>query len=87
MIRVINAKLAPVWSAARIGRRVHRIGSHRTDMGIHGWIALTLAVFGVAGLHIGLMWLARKPHDGEFKPDPQGDADSGAGRADQADRR
>lgn len=41
------------------------------DMGIHGWIALVIAVVGIAGLHFGLMWLARKPHDDRFHPDEQ----------------
>lgn len=38
------------------------------DMSVHGWIALILAVIGIAALHLGLMWLARKPHDDRFHP-------------------
>ena len=39
------------------------------DMEIHGWIALVLALIGVTGLHLGLMWLARKRHDDGFRPE------------------
>jgi len=38
-------------------------------MGVHGWIAMIVAVIGIAALHLGLMWLARKPHDDRFHPD------------------
>ena len=37
------------------------------DMGIHGWIALGLAVVLGVGLHIGLMWLVRRPHDDSYE--------------------
>lgn len=47
------------------------------DMGIHGWIALALAVIGIASLHFGLMWLVRKSHDSDFKGDDGGANDPG----------
>ena len=37
------------------------------DMGIHGWIALGLAVVIGVGLHLALMWLVRKRHDDSFR--------------------
>jgi hypothetical protein len=40
----------------------------RLDMGIHGWIALAIAVVGIVALNLVLMHLARKPHDSSFDP-------------------
>ena len=37
------------------------------DIGLHGWIALTLTVVGVAVLNVGLMRLARRRWDHEFQ--------------------
>lgn len=54
------------------------------DMGIHGWIALVIAVIGIAGLHLGLMWLARKPHDDRFHPE-EAAGDDPADRVHSAD--
>ena len=36
-------------------------------IGLHGWLALILVAIGVAGLSIGLMVLARRPHDASYK--------------------
>ena len=67
-----------------------------TNMGVHGWIALALAVVGVAALHFALMWLARKPHDDrydrvrkrdqfkpEYKPEPQAERRAGGRRGER----
>lgn len=35
-------------------------------MSIHGWIALAISVVGIVALNLGLMHLARRPHQ-EFK--------------------
>ena len=41
----------------------------RLDLSLHGWLALVIACVGVAGLHLGLMHLARRRHD----PDDDGE--------------
>lgn len=38
------------------------------EMSLHGWLALALTVVGVIGLHLGLMHLARKPHEEYIRP-------------------
>ncbi len=47
----------------------------RLDISLHGWIALGLTAVGVAGLHLGLMYLVRKRHD----PDDESDGDTDTG--------
>jgi hypothetical protein len=38
------------------------------EMSLHGWIALGIAVFGIVALNVGLMHLAQRRHDGEYRP-------------------
>lgn len=43
------------------------------EMSVHGWLALGLTAVGVVALNLGLMALARKPWNGEYHPDRDGD--------------
>ena len=49
----------------------------RLDISLHGWIALVLTAVGVAGLHLGLMYLVRKPHDPDDDPGGTAHRDGG----------
>lgn len=53
------------------------------EIGLHGWIALILTVVGVAALHIGLMHLARRRWDHDFKRLDTAEPDDVAGGADR----
>ncbi|MCB9959797.1 MAG: hypothetical protein H6843_14465 [Rhodospirillaceae bacterium] len=53
------------------------IGYFSLDMGLHGWLALAIAVVGIIALNVGLMRLARKPwktYDDEAQDRGDGDA-------------
>ena len=58
------------------------------EIGLHGWIALTLTVVGVAALNVGLMHLARRRWDHDFERLDTAEPDDVAGSADgRYDRR